>query len=276
MRKANSIPKIDDERAAEVRRSQGPLDNQTSAVLTRIYLERRLKYQQDYYRAKEREYLDSSDVAFRAGAIIMSITSVLAAVGINDTAPTSLRLLTAILPAAAALVASFRSLYQWDQQAQLFKDTALGLERAKLVLPDLDQVDTEIAAKVFPELVATTELVFEDEVSQWGQIALGDEDKASESDANIEAFAREYGLDVFDADGNLDKAKIGSFKDILAVSQSSGVRKTSVTVEYPAVGAGKADAPDDGDEAVIENEADPPTESKSDTVNESDETDAQG
>ncbi len=275
---ASRIPKIDDERAAAVRRSQGPLDNETSAVLTRIYLARRLEYQQDYYRAKEREFINSSDAAFRAGAIIMSLTSVLAAVGTTGTAPTSLSLLTAILPAAAALVASFRSLYQWDRQAQLFKDTALGLERAKLVLPDMDQVDTDTAATVFPELVATTELVFEDEVNQWGQIALGDEDKDAETDANIAAFAREYGLDVFDSNGSLDASKLGTFKDILAVSQSR--RGTGLTVEYPAVGAGgeprsasdiaatlaqDEEHPDDGDEAEIAEDAPAPSADEDDT-----------
>lgn len=264
---ASRIPQINDERAAAVRRSQGPLDNDTSAVLTRIYLARRLEYQQDYYKAKEREFASSSDAAFRAGAIIMSVTSVLAALGTADSAPTSLRLLTAILPAAAALVASFRSLYQWDRQAQLFKDTALGLERAKLVLPDMDQVDTETAATIFPQLVAKTELVFEDEVNQWGQIALGDEDKEAEGDANIAAFAREYGLDVFDKNGNLDNTKLGSLKDILAVSQSR--RQTGLTVEYPAVGAGITPTPPpdplaalrrtDSNEAEIADEAAPPT-----------------
>ncbi|MEO0561512.1 MAG: SLATT domain-containing protein [Chloroflexota bacterium] len=241
---ATRVGTISDERAEEARRNQGPLDNETSAVLTRVYLARRLEYQLDYYRAKEREYTRSSDAAFKAGAIIMTITSLLAALGVNGDAPSGIRLLTAILPALAALVASFRSLYQWDQQAQLFKDTALGLERAKLVLPDMDQVDTKTAANIFPELVSTTELVFEDEVNQWGQIALGAEDKEGESDANIEQFAREYGLDVFDENGKVDPEKMGQFKEILAVAQSSGSSSsTSVSVEYPAMGAGAGEQP---------------------------------
>lgn len=254
MPNSKSIAQLDDDRAAEIRRWQGPLDNETSAVLTRVYLARRLQYQLEYYRAKEREFVTSSDQAFRAGAIIMTITSLLAALGVSGDAPPGLRLLTAILPAAAALVASFRALYQWDRQAQLYKDSALGLERAKLVLPDLDQVDTKTAAQVFPKLVEATEIVFEDEVNQWGQIAMGDEESEAEANANIEAFAREYGLDVFDANDNLDKTKLASFKDILSVSQSN--RKPALSVEYPAMDAGQTATPstkaDTDTEAEIE------------------------
>lgn len=237
----NDTPKPNtdaDQRAADVRRKQGPLDEPTAEVLNRIYVARRLEYQLGYYRSKLELYGAREDAAFRAGAIIMTLTSLLAAFGTQADAPAEIRLLTAILPAFAATVTSFRQLYQWDRQAQLFKGSALGLERASLILPDLDQVDTTTAAKVFPALVAATEQVFEDEVNQWGQIAVGATEE-SEKDDSLNSFAKDYGIDIYDADGNLDESKLAAVKDILAVSRSRTRANTvDLSVSYPEVGAG--------------------------------------
>lgn len=229
-----------DAKAEYTRRWQGTLDEPTAEVLTRIYVARRLDYQLSYYKAKMLEYERSSDRAFRLGALIMSITSLLAALGTqNNEASAGLRLLTAILPALAALVASFRQLYQWDRQAQLFRDTILGLQRASLTLPDLDQVDTTTAARVFPSLVKEAETVFEDEVNQWGQIALGDTEQKEGEDSLI-AFARDYGIDIYTEDGKVDPDKLASVKDILTVSRSrSRVQAANLTIERPAMATGE-------------------------------------
>ena len=78
--------------------------------------------------------------------------------------------LTALLPAFAAAVAAFRSLYQWQRQAQIYEGTWLGLQRARLALPDEDFLDEGDFARYFPELVQQTEAVLRREASQWGQL----------------------------------------------------------------------------------------------------------
>jgi len=231
---------FDDERVEQAKRNQGPLDDGTSEVLTRVYVARRLNYQLEYYQSKMAQYQNHEDNAFRLNAIIMTLTSLFAALGTQPTSPQVLRLLTAVLPAFAALVAGFRQLYQWDRQSQLFKDSVLGLQRASLVLPDPDQVDKQTAARVYPTLVETTEKVFEDEVSQWGQIALGDQKKESEQADILAKFAEELGIDIYDAQGNIDPSKLGAVSEILKVSRSSGeLSSLNLSVDYPAVGAGE-------------------------------------
>lgn len=248
---------LNDLRAAEKQRSQGPLDESTSEVLTRVYLARRLRYQMDYYLSKEREYMANHDNSFRIGAIIMTMTSLLAAIGTQEGAPNSLRLLTAILPAMAAMVTGFRQLYQWDKQAQLFKDTVLGLKRAELTLPDLDQTDTTTTTKIFPSLVKATESVFEEEVSQWGQLATGKEedgDGDGEAQAAMMQFAKDYGIDIYNEDGTINPTKLSAVREILAVSRSrKQVMAPDLSVSYPTVASGEP----------IEGGADGPQEAES-------------
>lgn len=241
-----TIAAFNDAQAAEVQRWQGALDNRTAEVLTRVYVARRLDYQYDYYRRKMRDFESNSNRAFQAGALIMTVTSLLAALGTGDSAPGWLRLSIAILPALAALVASFRQLYQWDRQAQLYKDTTLGLQRASLALPDLDQVDSRTAIRVFPDLVARTEKVFEDEVNQWGQIALGDQEKKEEQDSIIQ-FAKDYGIDIFNEDGELDDSKVESVRQILAVARGNTKVNSHVDLSQPiATSAGVTVASEQG------------------------------
>lgn len=235
-----------DEHVERIRRWQGPLDEATSEVLTRIYVKRRIDYQMDYYRFKSNEFEESSDSAFRAGAIVLSLTSVLAAFSTSD-ANSFLYLLTAILPALAAMIASFRSLYQWDRQAQHYRDTILGLQRASLTLPDLDQVNAKTAAQVFTTLVEASEKVFYDEVSQWGQIAQGDEE-SKDTDELVIAFAREYGIDIYDESGNIDQQKVANIQQMLQVSQAP---PASSMIELPHLDMTGAEQGGDVPDAVI-------------------------
>ena len=258
---------FDDERAEQVKRNQGPLGDSTAEVLTRIYVARRLNYQLEYYQTKLEQFQNNEDNAFRLNAIIMTLTSLFAALGTQENSPEVLRLLTAVLPAFAALVAGFRQLYQWDRQSQLFKDTILGLQRASLVLPDADQIDRRTAASLYPSLVETTEKVFEDEVSQWGQIALGDQQKETEQEELLARFAEEFGIDIYDAQGNLDPAKLGAVSEVLRASRSGAdVSALSLSVDYPAVEAGENPlVASDGEIEAEEHAEDEPVVDKVDT-----------
>ncbi len=193
------------------------LDANTAEVLTRIYLTKRIHYQMDWYKSRmiENDYNDGT--MFKLAAWVMSISSVLAMGGaVSDSA--LLPMLTALLPPVAALITSFRSLYQWDKQNSVYHDTVLGLEEAKLVLPDFDEVDMNIAFTVYPQLVRTAESAFEKEAQQWGQIASGKTEDGANMDA-VERFANEFGLTILDDDGYINEDKIAEIRAILQASE---------------------------------------------------------
>ena len=78
--------------------------------------------------------------------------------------------ITALLPAFAAAVSAFRSLYQWQRQASIYEDTWLALQQARLAMPDEDYLEPGDYTRYFPQLVYQTEEVLRREASQWGQM----------------------------------------------------------------------------------------------------------
>lgn len=196
------------------------LDAPTAEVLTRIYLDKRLRYQMNWYQSRMTENDYNDGTMFKAAAWVMAISSVLAMGGaISDS--TVLPLLTALLPPVAALITSFRSLYQWDKQTSIYQDTVLGLEEAMLVLPDQDDLEAFTAFTVYPQLVRSAESVFEKEAQQWGQVAAGQaEDRIGANVDAVERFANEFGLSILDDDGMIDEEKMGKMRAILQASDN--------------------------------------------------------
>ena len=162
------------------------LDSKTSDLLLRLYLSRRIGFQMEWYKSTIKLAEGNSDFMFRLGAMVMTLSSLMAALSTQTDSP-EIKLFTALLPAFAALIASFRQLYQWDRQASLYRDTVFGLEETRLLVPDEDQWSLDVSHKIYPELVEKAENVFYEEVNQWGQIALGseDENKTKRSYANL-------------------------------------------------------------------------------------------
>ena len=166
----------DSESTQQVPVSSYPLDKGTSELLLRIYLQKRIEGQLGFYRSRIREFDSNSGFMVGIGAMIMALSSMISAIGASSSDPKLsplLALITALLPAMAALIASFRQLYQWEKQASLYRDAALGLQQANLIMPDDDVFDDRTAPLILPRLVTATEEVFIAEINQWGQIALG-------------------------------------------------------------------------------------------------------
>ena len=210
-------------------RRVAPMDKETAHLLMRIYTSHRVDYQIDFYRSRIREFDNNSEMMFTLTAAVMSLSTILAALSTQaDSA--LLRLITAMLPAFAALISAFRQLYQWDRQAGIYRDTILGLEEARLVVPDLDVLDPTAAHLIYPELVKRAEQVFKDEVNQWGQVAGGKTEEESNLEA-VKAFAEEFGLDIFDESGKIREDKIGMLREILESGQ--GGPSEVISVEVP-------------------------------------------
>ncbi len=189
------------------------LDAKTAEYLTYLYLQRRLNYQINYYSARIKDYDKNSYFLFRVGAFVMAFSTLLAALN-TAVSSAELQIFIAVLPAMAALIAGFRQLYNWDRQAALYRDTIFNLEESRLILPDLDQLTPEKALEVYPQLVVDAEDAFGREVSQWGQLARGKTSEGQDID-QIKEFARQFNLDVFDDDGNVNEAKLGDLANVV-------------------------------------------------------------
>jgi hypothetical protein len=134
-----------------------------------LYLQQRLEYQDDYYQRRIAEFTFNADRMLWITAGLMGISTVISSYSVLSDRPLG-AFITALLPAFAAAISAFRSLYQWQRQAQLYEDTWLALQQARLAMPDEDYIQTEDYTVYFPELVRRTEGVLRNEASQWGQL----------------------------------------------------------------------------------------------------------
>jgi hypothetical protein len=129
-----------------------------------------------------------------------------------------LALSTAMIPAMASYITSFRQLYNWDRQLTIYRDTQLSLESAKLLMPDLEALTPEEAHSLFPKLVQQVEGVIEKEAAQWGQIAIG---KGEEEGQATAAFGKTYAAALADSSGELDQRQLDALSGILEASGST-------------------------------------------------------
>ena len=161
-------------RAIEQQAKAGQQQHSSEAneVLLRLYLAKRIDGQMEFYESRVTEFNANIGFMVSIGAGIMAISSIISAIGTTSNSA-ELALVTAILPAMAAFIASLRQLYQWEKQSSLYRDASLGLQETRLLIPDWDQFDVRTAPAIVPSLVRATEDVFMAEINQWGQIALG-------------------------------------------------------------------------------------------------------
>lgn len=137
-------------------------------VLYRIYMEKRLASQAAFYESRVRENQSNADFTFVLSTVIMALSAFVATIGAFGESPV-FSLMSAILPAFAALLAAFRQLYGWERQISIYRDALLGLERVKLITPDKDRMVLSDLPAIYPKLVNSGESIFTGEVNQWGQ-----------------------------------------------------------------------------------------------------------
>lgn len=158
---------------------QLPHDRRDIEVLYKIYVDKRLESQVAFYESRIRENQANADFTFNVGAAVMTISALVATLSATGNLPV-LSLLSAILPAFAALLASFRQLYGWERQISIYRDALLGLERVKLITPDKDRMPLADLPAIYPKLVTNSEFVFTGEVNQWGQFVQNTDQAAEE------------------------------------------------------------------------------------------------
>jgi hypothetical protein len=156
------------------------LGRQEVDQLYRIYQEKRIAAQVTFYESRMRENQLNSDFTFNVGALVMTISSLIATVSASG-GSSYLTLISAILPAFAALLGSFRQLYGWERQTNIYRDSLLGLERVRLIAPDDDRMPAADLLTIYPQLVSSSEKVFTSEVNQWGQF-IQEKEKGTEDE----------------------------------------------------------------------------------------------
>ncbi|HLA44132.1 MAG TPA: SLATT domain-containing protein [Aggregatilineales bacterium] len=172
--------KAEEERQQHLPASKRQHDISSADTLLRVYLNKRIDGQLEFYKARVREFDTNTNFVVSLGALVMAASSIISAIGTTQNSA-ELALITALLPAMAALIAALRQLYQWEKQASLYRDASLGLQEARLLMPDWDQYDNRSAQVIYPRLVEAAEQVFVAEINQWGQIALGVDKEAEDS-----------------------------------------------------------------------------------------------
>lgn len=194
------------------------------SLLYQIYIKHRLQEQINFYNSRIRENERNSDFTFRAGALILTASSLIATISASVTSadnPTLSFILTvsaAVLPAFAALIASFRQLYGWDKQATIYRDSLLALERVSLLTPDDDRLPFTNLAPIYPELVNRAEDIFTSEVGQWGQFVLSKDKAAGAGEQDIVARSA--------SNFNLTNEQITALQTVLNSGQ-----KTDISVQ---------------------------------------------
>lgn len=213
-------------------------------LLLAIYEQKRLKNLVGFYDSRIRENQRNSDFTFKLATAIMTVASLLATISAAVTPSPDPNLLdriistfpvfSAVLPAFAALLAAFRQLYGWDRQVLIYRDSLLGLERARLHIPDAKRLDGANLEELIPKVVNISENVFAGEAAQWGQFVLAKPEEEGEP-VTRSALA---GL-------NLSDDQIAKLVALVEAGSSSGVRISTASRETRVLTAGERDAPED-------------------------------
>ncbi|NWF69448.1 MAG: SLATT domain-containing protein [Chloroflexi bacterium] len=191
--------------------------------LFKLYLNKRVESQMNFYTTRIRENELNSDFTFTASTFVMTLSSLLATISASDPAG-SLRALviwSAILSALAAMLEGFRQLYNWDRQLAIYRDAKLGLERAALIIPDNDLLDQSDIGAVYPRMIASTELVLTNEVNQWGQFLLDKEKQNEQPVERIQTIGTEEQRERIMTDSYGPQAEQSVTQETAAVNAAS-------------------------------------------------------
>ncbi len=148
----------------------------TKAFLA-LYQKHRFEEQSKYYGGRQREFERAQTQAKWISIIFMSITFLAGSLQAVGTPPGWLRLtyllLAALLPVFSTAITAYSSLYGFEQQAKLYKDTVENLEDAQseLLFDNLSALDEAHYTQRVHKYVSEVEKVFHDEQGQWGQLA---------------------------------------------------------------------------------------------------------
>jgi len=139
-----------------------------------LYHKHRYEHQLDFYKKRQGEFTKAQTQAIVISIGLMFLVFLAGAfesVDVPWLKLTSL-LAAAICPVFSTAFAAYSALYAFEQQAKLYQDTIINLQRARVLLPDVKQGQSEVPfGAQLDKYVQEVENIFLVEQGQWGQLA---------------------------------------------------------------------------------------------------------
>lgn len=139
-----------------------------------LYHRHRYEHQLSFYKKRQGEFTKAQTQAIVISIGLMFLVSLAGAFESVDVSWLRLTCLlaAAICPVLSTAFAAYSALYAFEQQAKLYQDTIINLERARVLLPDVKQGQSEAAfGTQLDKFVDEVENTFLVEQGQWGQLA---------------------------------------------------------------------------------------------------------
>ena len=140
----------------------------------KLYQKHRYEDQLNFYKQRHRELTMAQTQAIFISIGLMFVVCLAGALEQVNVQWLNLTCLwvAVICPILSTALAAYSTLYAFEQQAKLYQDTLNNLQRARVLLADLEQrpSDDDFAVRL-GNYVQTVENIFEAEQGQWGQLA---------------------------------------------------------------------------------------------------------
>ncbi|MFD2093559.1 SLATT domain-containing protein [Blastococcus deserti] len=138
--------------------------------LRAFYGEHRIADQLRFYSSRRTLFDRATGQVMALAAVILGSATAAGALGGTDVGPTWLwPVLATVLPAAAAAVTAYSTLYAFEQQSKIYAD-AIRAVRAAARPDPATSAAARSAEKDAAEWVQRSEAVFRQEQAQWGQL----------------------------------------------------------------------------------------------------------
>ncbi|HLZ31187.1 MAG TPA: SLATT domain-containing protein [Chloroflexota bacterium] len=138
-----------------------------------LYRTYRHEDQRAFYDSRRAEFEDAHEQGVDLAAWLMAGSTVVAALAAANIGglQTVWSVLCVILPTMSSALTAYDKLYAFDQQAKLYGDAAIALQRARVDSPDLQGNLTEAQyTRALSAYLQSVEGVFRREQGQWGQL----------------------------------------------------------------------------------------------------------
>lgn len=138
--------------------------------LSRFYREHRIVDQLGFYTRRRAQFDRAAGQAMALSAILLGFATAAGALAGTAVGPSWLwSVLATILPAAAAAVGAYSTLYAFEHQSKIYADAVRAVRAAARPAAHTD-IPTAPAVEDPAELVKRVEAVLRQEQAQWGQL----------------------------------------------------------------------------------------------------------
>ena len=135
-----------------------------------LYRACRQKDQVGFYRMRSEEFEKARSQAIYLTAILMALTAIASLTAAKLFGPKWAAVLSVFLPALAAALTAYNSLYSFETQSKLYRDAMNALGETEETGHDAEQATSAEAEAKIANYVNQVEGIFRKEQSQWGQL----------------------------------------------------------------------------------------------------------